>query len=541
MSRCAIYARFSTDRQSLNSAEDQVRICREHAGREGWEVVEIYSDLAISGASNRRPGMTAMLQDAAAGSFDILLAEGLDRIARNQADIASIYQRLDFAGVAVVTLSEGRVNELHIGLKGTMGALFLKDLGDKIRRGQRGSIARGRIPGGLCYGYDAVPELRADGTIDRGIRRINHEQAEVVRRIYTEYRDGRSPKLIAHGLNQDGIPSARGAGWAASAIVGTHKRLLGVIQNPIYNGRFVYNRVTMKLDPETRRRISRPNDAADHVEASFPELKIIDDDLWQAVQDARAERAAAPLTLRRRPKHFLSGLVRCGECRSTYQVVDRQRWGCSRRYAKGTCGNNRRVATAELAGRVLAGLQEQLLSPDAVQLMLREYHARRAENVRKAAKGRVAAERRLRELDTAVARLVDAIASGSGDVPEIRAAIDDRRAERDRIREELSEHEAGNVIALHPQIADAYRAKIRALSLTLSSGNPHEAVAAQVRDLIDTIIVTPRASGGVEIELYGSMAGVLAVATNNPTRGRGTHRVMSMVAEEGLEPPTRGL
>ena len=130
MPRCAIYARFSTDRQSANSAEDQIALCSARAQREGWEIAGVYTDIAISGATNRRPGMTSMLADAAAGAFDIVLSEALDRIARNQADIATIYQSLEFANVAIETLSEGRVNELHIGLKGTMGALFLKDLAD---------------------------------------------------------------------------------------------------------------------------------------------------------------------------------------------------------------------------------------------------------------------------------------------------------------------------------------------------------------------------------------------------------------------------
>ncbi|MEG8025080.1 recombinase family protein [Sphingomonas aurantiaca] len=209
MPRCAIYARFSSDRQSQTSADDQVADCRARAEREGWEVVQVYADLAISGASNKRPGMTSMLADAAAGSFDIVLAEALDRIARNQADIATIYQRLVFADVRIETLSEGHVNELHIGLKGTMGALFLKDLGEKIRRGQRGTVSRGRIPGGLCYGYDVVRELNEKGELEAGRRRINPDQAAVVVRIITEYVAGRSPKLIAHGLNLDGIPSAR--------------------------------------------------------------------------------------------------------------------------------------------------------------------------------------------------------------------------------------------------------------------------------------------------------------------------------------------
>jgi site-specific DNA recombinase len=55
--------------------------------------------------------------------------------------------------VDIVTLAEGDITHLHVGLKGTMNALFLKDLADKTRRGLRGRVELGKSGGGLCYGY----------------------------------------------------------------------------------------------------------------------------------------------------------------------------------------------------------------------------------------------------------------------------------------------------------------------------------------------------------------------------------------------------
>ena len=95
-----------------------------------------------------RPGVQALMQDAMSGKFDLLYAEALDRISRDQEDIAAIYKRLTFAGVKVVTLSEGEISELHIGLKGTMNALFLKDLAQKTHRSLRGRVEAGRSGGG---------------------------------------------------------------------------------------------------------------------------------------------------------------------------------------------------------------------------------------------------------------------------------------------------------------------------------------------------------------------------------------------------------
>ena len=139
MIRAALYARYSSDLQSAASIEDQFRICREHAERAGWTVVDTYRDAAISGDSMiLRPGIQALLADARSGAFDVVVAEALDRMSRDQADVSALFKHLQFARVMIVTLSEGEINELHVGLKGTMNALFLKDLAAKTHRGLRG-------------------------------------------------------------------------------------------------------------------------------------------------------------------------------------------------------------------------------------------------------------------------------------------------------------------------------------------------------------------------------------------------------------------
>ncbi len=540
--RCAIYARYSSDLQSATSAEDQVRVCQDRADREGWDVVEVYSDLAISGTSNRRPGMSMMLAAAAKGSFEIVLSEALDRIARNQADIATIFQSLEFADVRIETLSEGSVNELHIGLKGTMGALFLKELGQKIRRGQRGAAARGSMPGGLCYGYDVVRELDAKGDAVKGKRTINPDQAEVVRRIYREYAAGRSPKLISRDLNREGIPAPRGGEWRAPSIVGNRARMIGMLHNPIYVGRLVYNRVRMVRDPESRKRVSRPNKAAELLFVEMPELAIVSEAEWQAVQEARMVRASQPLAVRRRPKHLLSGLVRCAVCEGTMVMVVSGRFGCGSHRGGGTCKNARRIAADELQRRVLAGLEQQLLSEEAEREAVSEYHRQLGRGQEKSDRERATLARRLQAAESAIKRLVGAISSGAADFADIREALATKTAERDNAKRELEEAGAEQVIALHPHIAKAYRARIRGLADSLAAGDAKsEEVAAQIRDLIAVIYAIPLESGEWQFEIVSSLQSAVALATGTDGPQRGSSRVTAMVAKEGLEPPTPGL
>ena len=156
------------------------------------------------------------MQDALVGKLEIVLAEALDRLSRDQADIASFYKRMRFADVQIVTLSEGEISDLHIGLKGTMNALFLKDLADKTRRGLRGRVEAGKSGGGNSYGYDVVRRVADDGTPQRGDRTINETEASIVRRIFNEYASGKSPRAIAKDLNSEHIAGPSGKGWGPS-------------------------------------------------------------------------------------------------------------------------------------------------------------------------------------------------------------------------------------------------------------------------------------------------------------------------------------
>ncbi len=101
------------------------------------------------------------------------------------------------SGARLVTISEGEINELHVGLKGTMNALFLKDLAAKTHRGLSGRVEAGKSGGGLCYGYDVVNSVDASGDPVRGDRPIDQEQAAIVQRIFTAFADGASPIGIA--------------------------------------------------------------------------------------------------------------------------------------------------------------------------------------------------------------------------------------------------------------------------------------------------------------------------------------------------------
>ena len=163
--RAAIYARFSTDMQRDKSIEDQVDLCRKHAERLNCEVVAVYSDRARSGASLMgRDGVLDMISASRRGEFDAVIVEALDRLSRDQEDLAGIYKRFTFNNVAIEAVHDGRADQVQIGIRGMLGSLYLADLANKVRRGMTGVIRDGRSPGGRAYGYR--PKKGEPGMLD---------------------------------------------------------------------------------------------------------------------------------------------------------------------------------------------------------------------------------------------------------------------------------------------------------------------------------------------------------------------------------------
>lgn len=531
MTRAALYARYSSDNQREASIEDQLRLCRERAEREGWQIAECYTDAAISGASMiLRPGIKTLLADAQEARFDVVLAEALDRLSRDQEDIAALFKRLRFAGVRIVTLSEGTVDELHVGLKGTMNALFLRDLAAKIRRGQSGRVISGFSAGGLSYGYRVVKKLDERGEPIRGLREVDEEQAGIIQRIFQEFASGRSARTIAAGLNREGIPSPFGREWGASTINGNLKRRSGILYNEAYIGLLVFNRVQMVKDPETGKRISRPNPPEQWQVVEAPHLRIVSDELWNAVQTRKKLYGGTRLHQRRRPKHMFSGLVRCGCCGATYTIKSQDQLACTAHRERGTCENNRTVRVPDLERRVLEGIKQRLLAPDAVAEFLAEYHAERKRLNAKMRHDRQQIGKRLANLERQIANIIDAIADGVATTG-MKSRLIEMEAEKERLAADLAAiSDASDVVELHPASIEVYRRRIAELQEALHSGEDdrREAVNA-IRSLVASIEVVPREGRG-KFDL--TVNGALAELLNLPRRKPGEPPNTAMVVAE---------
>jgi hypothetical protein len=101
--------------------------------------------------------------------------------------------------------------------------------------------------------------FRPDGTIAAGDMEIIAEEAAIIRRVFTDYAGGLSPRAIAKALNREGVPGPRGGKWTASLILGNAVREIGLLRNRLYAGERVWNRQRFIKDPNNGKRVSRPN------------------------------------------------------------------------------------------------------------------------------------------------------------------------------------------------------------------------------------------------------------------------------------------
>lgn len=456
--RCAVYGRYSSDKQSPTSIEDQVRQCREKAAKGGWRVLEdhIYRDEEISGATLERPGLKALL--AAAESqprpFDVVLIDDTSRLSRDQVDDLQLIRRLKFAGIKLVAVSQGIDSDSEQAdvlwtVHGLVDALYLKELGQKTHRGLEGAALRRFHTGGRpAFGYQTRRE-------EDGARlEIKESEAPTVLRIYELYASGYSLKGIAKKLNAEGVTSPQPSrnraerSWAPSAI-------RQILLNEKYRGRVFYNTTQKIRHPQTRRRVKRARPESEWIRMEHPELSIVSDELWGRVQEQfrvvrsdYGQKARPGLALHwsaKGSRYLFSGLLWCGCCGGRMSIVSGAgkrayaKWGCASHHYRGTCENDLTERNEVLEERLLTSLQEQVLRLQVVDYTLERFEAAYKAKVEEQAEAMGGWRKRDRGLEVQVQRLTDALAltsSPEGRAPIVRA-IEEREAERRSIKDRL--------------------------------------------------------------------------------------------------------
>ncbi len=342
-----------------------------------------------------------------------------------------------------------------------MGQLYREDNAHKVRRGLAGRVGQGLNAGGKAYGY-------APAVGEKGKRIIVEAEAKIVQRIFEEYVAGRTPREIAYDLNNEGISPPRGRSWNASTINGNMQRRTGIIQNELYAGRLVWNKVRMIKDPDTGKRLSRPNAKNDRQTTDVPDLRVISQKLFDAAQCRKQARGNTDPNQQRRPRHMLSGPLRCGACGAGMSTngrdkSERIRIRCSSATESGVCRDAKTFYLTTVESAVLAGLEAEMRQHGDPALL------------------------------------------GP------RSSVLDE--ERKQVTRELNAEPAvGDVISLHPAVLARYEQQLVHLQDALSKGvNAGDSEAAEaVRDLVETVTVfrNPSHPGGVTVEIVVAREGL---------------------------------
>jgi site-specific DNA recombinase len=542
MTRAVIYARFSTDLQNEKSTEDQIALCTTHALRRGYDVGATFEDKARSGASILgRDGLMRLMEAARGRTFDVVVVEALDRLSRDMEDLAGIHKRLSFLGIGIDAVHDGTADSILVGIRGLVGQMQREDGAKKVRRGMAGVIREGRHAGGRAYGYRAIAGRPGD-------LEIIEDEAEVVRRIFAAYAAGRPPREIAGDLNRDGIAAPRGARWNASTINGNSQRGTGIIFNELYSGRIVWNKVRMVKNPDTGKRISRPNPRDQWQAELAPHLRIVDDETWIRAQEVKTGKAHLKTHMKRAPAHLLSGLLRCGCCGSGMSVHDRDKTGktrirCSAVRESGSCTNRRIVYLRDVEKAVLKGMREELKDPRLIESYARKYNEERQRLAATAMATRARLEAKRDRIENERQRNIDLVVKGVIREDDARVRIADLWAQRREIEAELeSLEEAPKIITLHPATLDRYSETVDALAASLADHTDAEddrgPLVRSFRALMHSVTVHPNGPReGFKVEVKGKLAALIGGEAFPQARYSGG----CMVAEEGLEPPTHGL
>jgi site-specific DNA recombinase len=283
-----------------------------------------------------------------------------------------------------------------------------------------------------------------------------------------------------------------------------------MLRNEAYVGIIVYGRNRFLRDSETGNRLSRPADTEDIVYGEAPDLAIVADDTWNAVQE-RLERTheehagkGAPLNQSHRARYLLNGLVKCGCCGGGYTIVGKERYGCYRRKTQGKqeCANSRTIARDRLEARVLARLREGLMTPAFAKQFAAEVERLMAQGAREDNQVPKEIEARLKDLEPTIARLLDRLETdeaGESLLERLKA----REAERDALRAELaaSAKPARIVPPSAAELDAIYRGQVGRLEDLLTGSEQMVQANALLRELLGEVRVwgDPDARDGVAI------------------------------------------
>ena len=280
MKTAVIYARYSSERQTEQSIEGQLHVCKDYANRNNIVIIDTYIDRAMSGTNDNRFSFQKMLKDSNKKNWDMVLVYKLDRFSRNKYEMAIHKKTLKDNGVKLVSAMENIPDTpegiiLESLLEG-MAEYYSAELAQKVNRGIRESWLKGNATGGRpLFGYK----------IENKKYVINEEEAEIVREIFTKYSIGYKADSICNSLNERGFRMRDGKKFY-------DKYLYKLLHQSKYIGKVVLQ--------------------GQEYDNLFP--RIISDELYEKINDVHEQNKNKNLNCQENSNFILTNKLFCGSC-----------------------------------------------------------------------------------------------------------------------------------------------------------------------------------------------------------------------------------
>lgn len=462
-----IYCRYSTEHQ--HSIAEQVDACAKVCDQRGLPVLGTYSDAAVSGTKLSRANFDRMMADLRAGLADTVVIYDQSRLMRNVVGWFTTRTELQELGVRIISATQSHVGgdirksdvfamESFQATYDQMHVLISREKStNKLHFMARNGEHTGGVP---ALGYKVV-------TGQDGKKRLAVEpgEAEIVRRIFSEYAAGKSYRLIIEGLNRDGLRTKRGQPFGTNSI---HD----LLKNRLYIGQKIYGARSYRLDGT--RNTHRP-EGADVVTTLAPELAIVENKTFEAVQEMMERNRKQNFTRRTFARDYpLKNKVFCGECGSALGVATSHPkkgeayfyYACLRKRRAHDC-TAAPIRCDTLEKLVVAAVRAALNSPTARAEALPQLLAASPATAAAAKISRLENQKQslARKLDNALEALLDL-----GGLPELRKKISALKAELEETDRALAaaRQEQSGIDALTPDQIEAVFSRL----VTAASNDP---------------------------------------------------------------------
>lgn len=415
--RVAVYVRVSTAKQALNdiSIPDQVKQATEYCQKKNWELIHTYIEPGASGRSDKRPVFQRMISDACSQSspYDIILVHSLSRFFRNPIDQGLYKRQLEEHDVFLRSITQhfgdGAQADLIQTVIAACDAHTSAETAKHVSRSMIENARQGfwngsRPPLGYCT---YVAEQRGD----KAKKKLAAEPkgADLVKLIFKLYLHGNGQsgpmgiKLIAEYLNQRGFTTQTGKAFYTSTVS-------DILKRTAYMGVHYFNKRDSrngKIKPRTEW-------------VSFETPLIISPEIFETVQQqlkAHSPKKKAPRLVR--SSVLLSNIARCETCGSNLMLTTGKSgkyryYSCANKHLKGGCfcDTPTRIPETKLDEIVTRAISLKVLEPERLKVLFKETLERASNNNQDALGDLKLLRKELREVDSKVAKLFDALTDG---------------------------------------------------------------------------------------------------------------------------------